>query len=557
MTLKNSYKKSEFPGKPDFKMSDISHAARAVQAALLDVSLSAHELLSRAEKLLKTIVILALDYHWGEFVSELALDFAIDMKNSGRSFYQDLIHAASLGSDSMWEGSPAEKAAVAAHKDSPMTDFEKPEAGNRFRVVEVMDGARKHIFATENTVWPAIQFFHFGGHRHAAEPRYYCINWLNQEAETIRENFMLQMLKENEIHEKLLELKLAVPEFDKSSSNIVRQFHQLNQALPLRDQFQLVPQSHFVDAVKYWSYLQWKEFLVHYKDSLADETTHRVLNVVLHGIVEQPGHSDAIEYFERVMCDLGGEKHAGTHRKLLDGTYTHHGFQTDGVRLLAQYFDMNRKKPTEYEIKHHTATALHEITGCEFEDDPSASEASMDFVGIDLGNRYIFGACAVLAGGTKRNVTASKNCVYQNTTRKAQRFINRRKMDDTDVFRKERALRGRRVSDLAPWLLHVKNWTNEEKDLLDFYNQMSLREFRSLSFRLRKRYYDLMYTALLDMVNMKPHQKVSDLSGRRVIFAFGMGKFKSTHGLPSLHSSFAAYIIKKVFSMRESVVDTS
>jgi len=216
-------------------MSDISHAARAVQAALLDVSLSAHELLSRAEKLLKTIVILALDYHWGEFVSELALDFAIDMKNSGRSFYQDLIHAAALGSDSMWEGSPAEKAAVAAHKDSPMTDFEKPEAGNRFRVVEVMDGARKHIFATENTVWPAIQFFHFGGHRHAAEPRYYCINWLNQEAETIRENFMLQMLKENEIHEKLLELKLAVPEFDKSSSNIVRQFHQLNQALPLRD----------------------------------------------------------------------------------------------------------------------------------------------------------------------------------------------------------------------------------------------------------------------------------------------------------------------------------
>lgn len=262
------------------------------------------------------------------------------------------------------------------------------------------------------------------------------------------------------------------------------------------------------------------------------------------------GISDAGVIIESVICNFSGHKNREMRRKLERGRFVHaQTFSFNGFETSIQFFDRERKKPTEWEVKTKADIALKAVS----RDDSCTECRPYDVVGFDLGDRFILGAFSISSEGKKLAMKVRKKCYYETTTRRIQRHCEAKK--GADIFEVERLLPGSRSSSTNNFGQFVNQWSIHEARLHNFYNEMNNDAIREKIKREQSRFWDCLFNDLLAMVDLTPNINLRQSpTGREVVFAIGMGKFKSVYGLPSLHSRCAEHLIRKARAMGIKVV---
>lgn len=169
--------------------------------------------------------------------------------------------------------------------------------------------------------------------------------------------------------------------------------------------------------------------------------------------------------------------------------------------------------------------------------------------GVDLGIRYVVGACAIFKDGRRRNLAVKKSALAQ-PGKLYQQYLSNKKSEYLVADGAEAGT----ILDLEAESPKRK----EGESSAAFFNRYLQRRDKLAAFYrqrcILKRHWDLknsergefdrLTEALLEMVGGNCHKKVN--AATSPIFAIGVGRF-STDG--SLHSSFIKHFIKKVSAL--------
>ena len=267
-----------------------------------------------------------------------------------------------------------------------------------------------------------------------------------------------------------------------------------------------------------------------------------LLEHVLRGLSK--ASEDQEKVFSRTLCDFGGRNNKRLRSRLRKGTLHLSGdFMTDGNELLVEFYNTTKPAPSKHDILTHATTTPQEITGTEIRQENKQKPLFVS--GMDFGAVFPVGACTITPENELLNFCFRQTQYNEVTVLRTQRHLETEKIRHFESEEQERALCGSKDRSTKVFVDFAIHWTQSQKELFEFYSSMSMKEMRRQGRRRRQKFYDLIFSVILLMNGLKPHMNVKDLQANYV-FAFGMGKFKTVHGLPSMHSELAAYLCKKV-----------
>lgn len=199
------------------------------------------------------------------------------------------------------------------------------------------------------------------------------------------------------------------------------------------------------------------------------------------------------------------------------------GFRTDGLQVEWFVFDKKIKKG---------------MIEKELEDIANVDDRSIrpkKFVGIDPGDAWIVGACAVdVTTGERSNFAIRRGTMNQPLT-VARQSLEYDKSINPEIQNSESA-----ISSL---LDRLKNYDT----LTAFYDSVHRRSQRWKSKKDRKRMFQQTVHMLLKMAGLKSNRQPTKEERDSVVFLVGLGEFK-TKG-PSTYSVFTRFLIKTVRSL--------
>lgn len=368
----------------------------------------------------------------------------------------------------------------------------------------------------------------------------------------------------NIIQDKLdkLNIKYQPPKPDMTA---VLEFEYYNELLPEYEQLAWSSRSHFKTRFVNFTLNNFQVWIFALRDSLHSRKTHQyvqkpsdqsfaplsvventlltILETALSGLSK--ASDDQEEVFRKVVCDFGGKKNRSIRKQLKDGRL-HIGstFKTNGCEIQVEFYDTLKAKQSKNEVETHadeTPTALDDV------EVPSEYKKTW-IIGGDFGNTFPGAFTAIRPDNQKMAFCFRRECFEELTVLRSQRHIETEKLKHADIYEKEQIMEGSRGKSLQLYTEFAKNWSSKEKDLFNFYSSMSMKNFRNQGRRRRRRFFDMVFKCMLSMMDLKPHQKTFD-EADRYVFAFGLGKFKTVHGLPSIHSELAAHLVRKASSM--------
>ena len=493
-----------------------------------------HELLGRARILFGTILRMACD---GLFDQEIhrqhVLSLAEQKKNRGKLFWQHLIEACEIGSSLHFKAHKAEGAEM---------DFAVFAAG--IDTICIQAPGENQAPAER---WPKLEARHMS-------------KVVALVADQLMIEFHLILGNDGPIKDRLEELDLEINEPDASLTQVEKFWH-LDQQLPPEERFAPTSRPKNAQAMIPMTFRDFGLWIV----PLYQDCGNADLRALLQSALKESmggsivtgraleGFQNWTSIFENIVCDFGGARNKKIRNQLCDleeldpktlepqkylapADY----FTTDGQRLHLGCYDLRKPKPTEAEVRSHADVRVDRVTA----NDLPIDKKPLDILGVDLGDTCPAAFGSILHSGVMKTMVVRKRAFYEGITRRSQRHLEGKKKEHLHVFGMEQQLAGGRSLDAVDFTSYAVSWTDEEKALFDFYNTPDLKKFRRLSERKKQKFYDLMFTACLQMVDMRPNQRVDTLD-RHIVFVFGLGKFKTHHGLPSLHYRFMRYIVKK------------
>lgn len=260
-----------------------------------------------------------------------------------------------------------------------------------------------------------------------------------------------------------------------------------------------------------------------------------------------------------LICDLGGTKNKRIRNRIKNGKLEFQsGFRTDGTELQLLFFDLKRPKPSKFAIQNKTETRLNQIDKV-FDLDLHYKENHTNYVGIDLGNRCIVGASSIKYNNEIQNLRVRKRAFYGPITSKIQQRMRLRKDQmpvgggGRNVYQLEADLFGSNESNVDNYLEYVNRWSAVSRPLTRFYNTSQVKRDRMNAKKEKRKIMDKIFTDVLEMVDLKPHQKQSADSETKAIIAIGMGDFAATRGRASVHTKVGTYITLKARRMQLGV----
>jgi hypothetical protein len=166
------------------------------------------------------------------------------------------------------------------------------------------------------------------------------------------------------------------------------------------------------------------------------------------------------------------------------------------------------------------------------------------FLGVDLGQRYTVGACAIGPNGVRRNLAIKKTALTE-PYRLYKKKLEHRKPDitkDLEVTPKFR-------TDDETNAQYFDRWIARNDSLSAFYNSVTSKKQRWDLKKAERGEFDRAVDAMLHMVGGSINQNVT--SSKSPVIGIGTGEFSTQN---SLHGSFCDYFLRKVASLGYRVV---
>lgn len=504
-----------------------------------------HEVTVRAQLLHHLVIIKVLSDHVTEEKGNAVLRASLDKSNVGKQYFRALLKAASL-----------------AYTEPFVVNAE--DLSDSGVAATFIQTSRQELI-NAGTTWAEID----------------CANLsklLEMRADELGVEWRLHLTRDTQIEQLLIAGEIVGITDDCKDTIIVdkketqvlnvakhaRKFYYNNSLLPLGDRYSITPQSGFRHRFILFTELNWVQFVLsagqrkllrqklcgnqHALNKLRDLEQHFLkVSPKSNKLTSTPKTLPAGELIEEMVCDFGGRKNHRIKERLSHKRLKHLGrFKSDGFELQVLFADTQHEKPSDYDVKTRSHLAIHDILIDSKERQTKLwNHGHVDIIGLDMGTRYVVGACAIRHDRTKVNYSVRKAAYYGPTTIHNRECLQSEK--DEHIAGLERTLLGSDSLTTADFCAYVESWTNAKPDIDKFYNRKHRKFYRTLINRLKTRFFDRVFADLLGMVGLKPDSKVK-VMGRNVVMAVGMGKFRSKYGLPSLHSKCGNHIIHKVFS---------
>ena len=172
----------------------------------------------------------------------------------------------------------------------------------------------------------------------------------------------------------------------------------------------------------------------------------------------------------------------------------------------------------------------------------STSTSSLNYVGLDFGDTVTVGACGIDPFGGMKNLVVKKSYLYQSLVNYRE---NLESMKTQAILDAENSIVKKKSINLNDYLQYIRSWSTASATLIPFYFKLKHRHLHHQRKKKKRVLCDKAVDRLLKLGGGSSKKKVEN-DDIPICFAVGMGDFKTVSGLPSLHTAFKGYFIKKV-----------
>lgn len=266
-----------------------------------------------------------------------------------------------------------------------------------------------------------------------------------------------------------------------------------------------------------------------------------------------------IEFLDLVIMDLHQPRYSHIRRRVENGRYHRQpGFLSDGVTMQLLVWDtqaLPANTKGQRLRERWTSLGIKEVNRyhpwSEEEDGPledgwkfsgiNLSADGVSYLGIDDGERFKIGACAVRADKSVHQL-AVKNSTLSSSSIKFTSFVNAIKSEAVSAA--EKTLRSPVDHSLAALVDSLVLWDPVGGMLRDFYFQRRIRRALWEMKKSQTILWDRAVTSLLGCAGFRPDEKVG--IEKTLVVGFGTSSFSVGKTGPLFNSSFWEYFIMKV-----------
>ena len=173
-----------------------------------------------------------------------------------------------------------------------------------------------------------------------------------------------------------------------------------------------------------------------------------------------------------------------------------------------------------------------------------SESSNVPIVGIDLGEVVTAAACAIQCSSdpkTVRNLTIKRRALYQPTWTGQKRI---RQSKPQKVTEAEASIPSNSSCTFASTKTYAQKVIQAAPSLQAFYSSKRVKRIQHDMSKAKRGEFDTAVHSLLRMVGGHIGGKKPD--DMDALFAVGLADFSTNKGLPSLHTSFGQYLMKKV-----------
>ncbi|KAJ3377233.1 hypothetical protein HDU92_008514, partial [Lobulomyces angularis] len=215
--------------------------------------------------------------------------------------------------------------------------------------------------------------------------------------------------------------------------------------------------------------------------------------------------------------------------------------RTDGIRLQLLFFNIEKSalssNPDYKRFQVQEVTRLKEVGKWT----PQEGFKPRIVVGVDLGDRWPVAACAVnYDTKVKKHLKIRKGNLYSGLKDLRKETENRKINTGINLVEAE-------VSDVKSKLQHMEQ-------LMNFYSSKTNLSHVWKSKKVQQSTYDKLFRDMLALADIPNNRKLTEFEINSVLFVFGDADFSTFRGLPSLHTTFQEFFIKKARALGLNVV---